>query len=221
MKMYMAMLALASFTTSAHAGIVIGGTRVIYPGEKKNVSVMVSNENSARVYLVQSWIESHAADRPAPFVVTPPLLRILPGTENMLRIVFVGGTLPQDRESLFWLNVKSIPAMDSSAMPTNALQMVIKSRLKLIYRPQELAGLAEESWQQLQVVRQGNELVISNPSAYFVSLYSLEVDDKPVNDIDIVPPKGSIHFPVDKATLVTWRAINDYGGISQMVQRRL
>lgn len=35
MKMCAAMLALVSFTTSVQAGIIIGGTRVIYPAEKK------------------------------------------------------------------------------------------------------------------------------------------------------------------------------------------
>lgn len=221
MKMCAATLALAFFTTSVQAGIVIGGTRVIYPAEKKNVSLMVSNEKSSGVYLVQSWIESDIAGKTSPFIVTPPLFRILPGEENMLRVVFVGGTLPQDRESLFWLNVKSIPAMDSREVSENALRMVVKSRLKLLYRPAELRGLPEESWQELKVTHQGSQLVISNPSVYFVSLYSLNVDGKEYKDINIVPPKGSVSVPVAAASQVSWRAINDYGGISQAVHRQL
>lgn len=221
MKMCAAMLVLVSFTTSVQAGIIIGGTRVIYPAEKKNVSLMVSNEKSSGVYLVQSWIESDIAGKTSPFIVTPPLFRILPGEENMLRVVFVGGTLPLDRESLFWLNVKSIPAMDSREVSENALRMVVKSRLKLLYRPAELRGLPEESWQELKVTHQGSQLVISNPSVYFVSLYSLNVDGKEYNDINIVPPKGSISLPAVTASQVSWRAINDYGGISQAVHRQL
>lgn len=221
MKMHMAILALVAFTANVQAGIVIGGTRVIYPAEKKNVPLMVTNANTSGVYLVQSWIESDAVGRPSPFIVTPPLFRIRPSEENMLRIVFVGGMLPQDRESLFWLNVKSIPAMDSDTVSENTLQMVVKSRLKLFYRPAELNGSPEDSWQQLQVVHQENQLLISNPSPYFVSLYSFEVDGKEYKHVDTVPPKGSITLPVRRASLVSWRAINDYGGISQAIHRRL
>jgi P pilus assembly chaperone PapD len=54
--------------------------------------------------------------------------------------VRTGGSLPEDRESVFWLNVKSIPATDDSVPHNNVLQVVVKSRLKLFYRPAGLEG---------------------------------------------------------------------------------
>jgi fimbrial chaperone protein len=47
--------------------------------------------------------------------------------------------LPQDRESLFWMNVKAIPSMDKSKLSDNTLQLAIISRIKLYYRPAKLA----------------------------------------------------------------------------------
>ncbi|WP_219558676.1 fimbria/pilus periplasmic chaperone, partial [Klebsiella michiganensis] len=46
---------------------------------------------------------------------------------------------PQDRETLFWMNVKAIPSMDKSKLSDNTLQLAIISRIKLYYRPAKLA----------------------------------------------------------------------------------
>ncbi|MBJ8403915.1 molecular chaperone [Citrobacter cronae] len=213
---------LASFT--AQAGIVIGGTRVIYDGDKKEASASVRNPEKSGVYLVQSWVDNgEEQGGKAPFIVTPPLFRINPGEENMLRIVRTGGTLPQDRESVFWLNVKSIPGTDDSRPRTNVLQVVVKSRLKLFYRPVGLEGRPETAYHQLTVARSGNRLTVSNPTPWYVTLFSLKVDGLEIKEADMVPPKGSVSFTLPSATAnaVTWQAISDYGAISQTENRRL
>ena len=44
------------------------------------------------------------------FVITPPLFAMQGKKENTLRIIdATNNQLPQDRESLFWMNVKAIP----------------------------------------------------------------------------------------------------------------
>ncbi|MGM1329379.1 fimbrial biogenesis chaperone, partial [Klebsiella michiganensis] len=81
---------------------------------------------------------------------------------NILRIVRTGGSLPEDRESVFWLNVKSIPATDDSVPNNNVLQVVVKSRLKIFYRPAGLEGQPETAYHHLSVARSGNRLAVSN-----------------------------------------------------------
>ncbi|MBV8044142.1 MAG: molecular chaperone [Pluralibacter sp.] len=215
------MLFMVLFTSSVLAGVVIGGTRVIYPADKKTVSVSVMSDKTSGVYLVQSWIEPDVSGQKSAFIITPPLFRINPGGENLLRVVFTGGILPQDRESLFWLNVKSIPAIDDSALQDNTLQMVVKSRIKLFYRPSNLAGTPELCWQNLQVDYTDKRLTITNPGAYYVSFYSFKVDGKEYNDVSMIPPKGNISLSVEKASRVSWQAINDYGGIVPAVHHQL
>ena len=216
-------VALAFLSVQAQAGIVIGGTREIYDAEKKETSDSVRNPERTGVYLVQSWVDSGEQGGKVPFIVTPPLFRINPGEENMLRIVRTGGNLPQDRESVFWLNVKSIPASDDSQLRTNVLQVVVKSRLKLFYRPAGLEGQPESAYHQLSVARSGNHLTVSNPTPYFVTLFTLEVDGQEIKEADMVPPKGSVSFTLSSASAsrVTWQAISDYGGVSQTESRRL
>lgn len=216
-------LLLAFFAVQVQAGIVIGGTRVIYNGEKKETSTSIRNQEKSGVYLVQSWIDTGVKENKAPFIVTPPLFRINPGEENILRIVRTGGSLPEDRESVFWLNVKSIPATDDSMPQNNVLQIVVKSRLKLFYRPAGLEGAQDIAYKNLSVVRSGNHLTVSNPTPYYVTLFTLKVDGLEIKEADMVPPKGSVSFalPSTTASTVSWQAISDYGGISQPESRKL
>ncbi|ELW2865971.1 molecular chaperone [Salmonella enterica] len=216
-------LVLAFLSVQAQAGIVIGGTRVIYDGDKKETSAAIRNPEKSGVYLVQSWVDSGGQGGKAPFIVTPPLFRINPDEENILRIVRTGGSLPQDRESVFWLNVKSIPATDDSQPRTNVLQVVVKSRIKLFYRPTGLEGTPESAYHLLSVARSGNRLTVSNPTPYYVTLFTLKVDGQEIKEADMVPPRGSVTFPLPSgpATSVSWQAISDYGGVSQTESRRL
>ncbi|HCH38315.1 MAG TPA: fimbrial assembly protein, partial [Enterobacter sp.] len=70
---------------TAQAGVMMGGTRVIYEEGKREATITVTNMDTRVPYLVQSWVENQAADdkRPVPFVVTPPLFRLDPEQENV------------------------------------------------------------------------------------------------------------------------------------------
>lgn len=180
MKQFIAAMT-ASFvllSATAQAGIVMGGTRVVYQEGKREATMTVTNADMQTPYLVQSWVDNASAEdkRPAPFVVTPPLFRLEPEQQNVLRITFTRGALPADRESMFWLNIKSIaPTQKEDA---NKLQINVKSRFKLFYRPQGLKGEAKDAWMHLTFSVQGNQLVANNPTPYHISLFSLTVGGK-------------------------------------------
>ncbi|VTR59814.1 Chaperone protein fimC precursor [Serratia fonticola] len=72
--------------TAAQAGVVVGGTRLIYDGAKKESSLSVNNPDKVP-YLIQTWVETTGwvALRKPPFMVTPPLFRLDGGQENVLR----------------------------------------------------------------------------------------------------------------------------------------
>lgn len=122
----------------AQASIVITGTRVVYDAAQREVTVKLNNDGQSPM-LVQSWIdEGNLQATPdtsaAPFVLTPPIARIDPNKGQALRVRFTGQkALPQDRESLFWLNVLEVPP--SSAEGQNRLKIAFRSRVKFFYRP--------------------------------------------------------------------------------------
>ncbi|MBF4180646.1 fimbrial biogenesis chaperone [Lelliottia nimipressuralis] len=199
------------------AGPVIGGTRIIYDGNKKEASVSIKNPEKNNVYLIQSWIDAGDGFKTkAPFIVTPPLFRIEPNDENILRIVRVGGNLPEYKESVFWLNVKSIPA-STDANRNNVLQIVIKSRLKLFYRPRGLSGNPMEAYKKLIFTKNGKQLIVKNPTPYYVTFYNLNIGGTDIKEANLVPPMGSVsfNFKPTSNSKVTWKVINDFGGVSK------
>lgn len=101
-----------AFNTFSHAaGIQIGRTRVIYDANKKEVALSLTNTEKELPWLIQSWIDTGDGKTRGPFIVTPPLFRLEPQKEQNLRITWSGQALPTDRESLFYMNVRTIPAM--------------------------------------------------------------------------------------------------------------
>lgn len=213
---------LASWATYSIAGVTVGGTRVIYDGSKREATLSVRNPDK-RAFLIQAWADNDGQDgsntnnSKPPFIVTPPLFRLNSGSENIMRIIRTDNNLPGDRESIFWMNVKSIPSMSEDAK--NVLQIAVKTRIKLIYRPKGVEPLTDEALNSLVFSRDGDVLKVSNPTPNYVSFSYLKVDSLPVQEtFTMVAPKGESKFHLSssvKGKTVSWRAINDYGGESQ------
>lgn len=210
-------MALLSLTlTSASAGVVIGGTRIIFDGAKKEASISITNPDDVP-YLIQSWIDvQDGQSGKAPFIITPPLYRLDGGQKNLERIVMTG-SLPQGQESLFWLNIKAIP---SASKQMNSLQIAVKTRIKLIYRPESLrASTPEEQTNKLTWRRAGNALQVNNPTPYVINFNEITVGGKKLDDVTYVMPSGSVRFPLLNGTngnTLTFKVINDYGNPGEL-----
>lgn len=217
MRKYLLISSCLLITSAAHAGITIGGTRVVYPENKKESSIGIANPDNLD-YLVQSWVETEdKAREKAPFLITPPLFRLDAKQDNVLRIIRTRGNLPGDRESLFWLNIKSIPSSARNEN-TNTLQIAIKTRIKLIYRPTSITGKPEDVTTQLSWHAQGNQLIVENPTPFYMNFQEIKLDGKKVDKATYAAPKSETHFTTPgniTAHSVSWKIINDYGGISQ------
>ena len=122
----------------SQASVVVGGTRVIFDGTKKTTTVSVQNKDNV-TNIVQSWLAIVDETSPAKdsFITTPPLFRLKAGEKGFVRILRTGKPMPEDRESMLWLNIKGIPATDDVS-DKNIVQFAINSRIKLIYRPAAL-----------------------------------------------------------------------------------
>ncbi|MEO3175498.1 fimbria/pilus periplasmic chaperone, partial [Escherichia coli] len=159
------LLLFACHSTIANAAVALGATRVIYPANQKQVLLPVTNNDPASVYLIQSWIENAGDQKDTQFVITPPLFSMQGKKENTLRIInATNHQLPGDRESLFWVNVKAIPAMEKDQKNENTLQLAIISRIKMFYRPTNLAMAPEEAPAMLRFRRSGSKLTLINPT---------------------------------------------------------
>lgn len=207
------------FSQYVHAGIIVGGTRLIYNADKKEASLSVKNPDPTD-YLVQAWIDhgdKESTER-VPFAITPPLQRLNAGEESLLRIINTT-PLPQDRESQFWLSVKSIAAIDEAMQ--NRLQITIRTRIKLFYRPASLKEGATKAFHKLKFTRQGNQLQVNNPTPYFITLQNVKVGGRDVKEPGMVAPFGTLllDIPKDASGAITWQAINDYGSATETARQ--
>ncbi|WMI97535.1 molecular chaperone [Pseudomonas chlororaphis subsp. aurantiaca] len=200
----------------ASAGVAVGGTRVIYDARKKEASLSVVNQDKDVPYLIQSWVESASGNltNKAPFIITPPLFRLDAKQENILRIMRTGGELSDSSESVFWLNVKSIPSSEKTE--ENKLQISVKTRIKMFYRPAGLTGNAAEAYKALTFSRKGSQLIVTNNTPYYVSFFRVSVGDKEIDNAGMVAPKSTLTWtiPADAKGSVSWQAISDYGAIT-------
>ena len=222
MNKYIPIVVISLLSASVQAGVIVGGTRVIYNGEKKETSISVKNPDKSS-FLIQSWSDAgESSTDKSPFMVTPPLFRLGGGQENTLRIIRTGGNLAEDRESLYWLNIKSIPATEKKDN-VNTLQIAVKTRIKLIYRPQSLTQQPEDLTGKLSWQRSGNKLTVSNPTAYYMNFSTLKVGASTVKDATYVAPMSSASFSIPNGASgdVSWTLINDFGSIGSEHRARL
>lgn len=206
---------LVHVATVQAGGVALGSTRIIYSAEKKQASLPVSNSDKESVFLIQSWVESVDGKKSADFIVTPPLFMIKANSENTLRLMFAGAALPQDRETVYWLNVKAIPSLDKEKQKnTNTLQLAVVSRIKVFYRPVKLPMPADTAAERLTFERQGNQLTLTNPTPYYITMVNVRAGEQDMPGVMVAPMgKQVLALPNAKTTL-SYQTINDYGAIS-------
>lgn len=208
----------------ASAAIALDRTRVVFPGGEQSITINIHNENQSLPYLAQSWIEDTNGNKiTSPLVVVPPLQRVEGAAASQLQIKVTpeANALPQDRESLFYFNLREIPPRSKEP---NTLQLALQTRIKLFYRPKNIqltrAQMATPWQDQLTMTRQGNSYLVNNPTPYYISLVSAGTANKDSGRIKgfrpmMIEPKGSAPLGNNASELGATPSvayINDYGG---------
>lgn len=212
------LLSFSSVNISMAAGVSLSATRLIYPVGEKQVSINVKNSAVKESFLVQSWVSDSQGQKSSDFIVTPPLFILKAGKINVLRIIYNGPALPQDRESVFYLNNKAIPSTENKIKGINTLQIATQSVIKLFMRPQQLSVRPADAPGMLRCRFTNGKLTISNPSPYFVTLVNFTVDGKKQRNA-MVPPMNDQTMPVSgtvKST-VSFQSLNDFGALTSSV----
>ncbi|MCU6278856.1 molecular chaperone [Enterobacter quasiroggenkampii] len=201
---------------NANATVNIGGTRLLYDGAKKEVSLSVHNPDSTP-YLIQTVVDNLTNDqKKPPFIITPPLYRLDAGKENLMRVI-MSGSLPQDKESMYWLRVKAIP---SAPREKNTLQIAVATSIKLIYRPTALKDInVEKESEKLTWRASGNKLEITNPTPCFINFNEIIIAGKKLKNVSYAAPgtTTTIEIPegVNKGNL-QYSVISDFGAVGSL-----
>lgn len=215
---FSAVVAAASVPAFAD-GLTLGGTRLIYDAAKKEASINLSNQGSSPPHLVQSWVSDKNRNvKDIPFVITPPVFKLFQNTTSTIRAVYVGeDRLPNDRESLWLLNIRAVPATEKKDNPAR-MTIATQNIIKLIYRPTGLTSAgAEKAGESLTLSIADGGVQFANPTPYVVTLAAVTINGKPVERPGTIEPKSSLLLPFQegKPARVTWRTINDFGGLTK------
>ncbi|SDV01871.1 fimbrial biogenesis chaperone [Pseudomonas mucidolens] len=219
---------LLAYVTPVAANVVISGTRVVYPANEREVTIKLDNVGNEPA-LIQAWVDSgdpdsRADQADAPFLLMPPVVRISPQRSQTLRMTYTHDPLPQDVESVFWLNVLDVPPLPKST-DSNFMQVAYRSRVKVFYRPEGLKGYAEDTpaaviW-TLVANGKGFALRGTNPTEFSASYNKTElvVEGKTYSSKGgMIPARGVSEFPLENlqsrpqgSTSVRYEWLNDYG----------
>ncbi|MED9399024.1 fimbria/pilus periplasmic chaperone [Escherichia marmotae] len=209
-------------TSCAQAAIAPDRTRLVYKGGEKSISVTLKNDSQTLPYLAQTWVENEKGEKiTSPLAVLPPVQRIEAKTEGQVKVQGMPdiSTLAQDKETLFYFNVREIPPKSDKP---NSLQIALQTRIKLFYRPAALAKKVdpEHPWQhQVTLSRQGEHYLVKNPTSYYViiSSASTQKGGQPITGFEplVMPPATSQEMKgrasdLGSAPVLTY--VNDYGG---------
>ncbi|ELY2795962.1 molecular chaperone [Cronobacter dublinensis] len=212
------------------ASMTISGTRIIFTGDEKDISVRTNNKGNQPA-LVQVWVDDGKADADLnavkiPFVVTPPVYRVEPGRGQSVRLIYNDMTLPQDRESVYWFNMLEIPPAPAGNAKKNRLELAFRTRIKIFFRPKALSSNSEENtdklrWQMISDNVKGIGVEVTNPTPYFFSFDTAVINaqsGKIPLIMDMVAPGATQKFyPEKKWTApltiksVNYWLLNDYG----------
>lgn len=231
LKKFLLLSVLFSVSNASMAGVTISGTRVVFPGSEREVSIRTNNKGKLPA-LVQVWIDDGKANADinqvkTPFIVTPPVYRIEQGKGQSLRLIYNGMSLPQDRESLFWFNLLEIPpANKDEQLGKNSLELAFRTRIKIFWRPQALQDNSVKkfyrlSWEVINDSKKGTGIKITNPTGYYFSFDTgsfTQSGKKYVMNMDMVAPGASeVYYAKNGSTFggnvtqITAKLLNDYG----------
>lgn len=227
MKKHIFFLFVAFASHAAQASVVINQTRVIYSSEAKFVTVQLVNE-SDKTHLVQSWLDQGDASAApekikVPFSVMPPVVKMDGHSGQTLKIAATNtSSLPSDRESVFWLNVLDVPPTPEGSND-NYLQVAIRNRIKLFYRPASLQELDSKIVEKVTISTSGSQTCLKNGSPYYLTIPQVVTwqggklkqnrDDNLLSDTAFIPPYGCVlvsnKIQAGSQYRITW--LDDYG----------
>lgn len=205
-------------SASAYSAVTLDRTRIIFPGSEKSINVTISNDNPEEAYLAQSWIEDLQGNKltKGAILATPPLQRIEPSSNSLVRLSTTPelSKLPQDRESVFYFNLREVPPKSTDG---NTLQIALQSRVKLFYRPSSILAESETKWaHKVTLTKTAKGYSINNTTPFNFTVIGLGNSKTEAEhnafDVVMVPPKSTqdVISPTLSTPYLTY--INDYGG---------
>lgn len=193
----------------SQAAVVLNASRVVMEGTTEKAITFDNTSDSP--FIVQ--VEADKKGEPD-FIAMPPVFKIKEKGGQTVKIKLLSTALPQDKESLFYLNFTQIPGTKKEANSESQLSIIIKSRLKVIYRPKAVNVFSAKEESKVAYRIQSGKIVVSNDSPNVLSIRNIS-NEKHVlaENITLMPGKDFSVSLKDKSINGPLKAVmlNDYG----------
>lgn len=182
------------------AGVGLDRSRFVYTVGTKNAQFRLVNHNAYPV-IVSLWIDSGDINATpesttAPLIVSPPIVQLKAKEVTTAKLIDAGiaERLPDDRESLLWLNVLEQPplekqtitkqamtkqAMTEQVMTEQVMAIAMQVQYKVFVRPTSIKPSSDDALKQvsfrLLTKQQAAILQLHNPTAYHLNLKQLQL----------------------------------------------
>ncbi|MGP0906805.1 fimbrial biogenesis chaperone [Serratia sp. CY76391] len=211
----------------SRGGIGTDRTRYIYPEGARQVGVTL-RQDAGENYLVQAWVRGldpvtgTVLNESTPFFLKQPLVKAMPDGRYGFQVIKVKPVPVKDRESVYLLSFKLIPAEKETGVSTSRANVVMTYNVKLFYRPEALKnGKVASASKELRFFRTGDALKVSNPTPYWITFYSLQVGGHALSENVLkrmVPPFGEVVYSLPSVgSSVIWQIIDENGDRSTPV----
>ncbi|WP_172427858.1 fimbria/pilus periplasmic chaperone [Vibrio mediterranei] len=207
------------FTNEAIASLALDATRYIYKGDGQFISATVDNR-SKEDYGAQIWVENIVENDTRPsFIATPSFFKINKGRTQVFRIMKVSDHMPNDKESIYWLNLQEIPPAGKGS----GLAIAIRTRVKLIYRPEAIAEGRLGAEKNLTVEHLPGEQWLVNTTPYIFTIASvqnakgeaIELSKEANSGLKMFKPGDRINVTGNQIHSVS--ALNDFGSVNTYI----
>lgn len=203
-------------SSAAHASLSTDQTRYIFQGDKESLGITVKNNDKERTFGGQAWVDNIVEKDTRPtFVVTPSFFKVKANGQQTLRVIMASDHLPQDKESVYWLNLQDIPP----ALKGSGLAIALRTKMKLFYRPAGLIAGRKGAEEGISLqARPDGKTVLVNTTPYIYAIGSLlDAKDKPVSVDNDTAQKLLMFMPGDEVTVkgavAKVSSLNDYGAL--------
>lgn len=203
MKKLISFIILFFSSISVYANVIINGTRIIYNEGTESINVQLTN-NGNLASLIQSWIDNGDIDSTpenaiSPFYLYPPIVKIAGKQGQLLKIKISNEQLPNNTEQVYYLNVLDIPENAEAMNGKSHLQLVMKTRIKIFYRPKALTDDPALVNEKINYQLIGNKILVKNNSQYHFTIASISTEGTPritLTEAEMIPPLSSRELPL-------------------------
>ncbi|HDC4802750.1 TPA: molecular chaperone [Escherichia coli] len=198
---------------------------IIFDGRQNSTFYRLDNTDAHLPWLVQAWVEDISEKRTDAFTSVPLVFRVESSSTFTVRIV-KKGSVPEDRETLFWAVSNSLPGGGRSEQKAEGdkisaqLSLAYRFKVPMIYRPAALAGKPQQPESLQWRVAKGGKMTVHNPTPYVVQLNYVSVDGKRHRGKGVswfISPEKSVTVDVSvgAGSRIKYGVVNDYGAVRE------